>query len=49
MTDTLPAGHAIAPYKHMLTRVERKQIDALIEANKASLAPAPAPEASSRS
>lgn len=48
LTDTLPAGHAIAPYKHMLTRVERKQIDALIEANKASLAPAPAPEASSR-
>ncbi|MBT0962013.1 methionine--tRNA ligase [Denitromonas iodatirespirans] len=48
LTDTLPAGHAIAPYSHMLTRVERKQIDALIEANKASLAPAPAADSHSR-
>lgn len=38
----LPAGHTITPYQHMMTRVERKQIDALIEANRESLAPAPA-------
>jgi methionyl-tRNA synthetase len=38
----LPAGHRIQPYKHMMTRVERKQIDALLEANRESLAPAAA-------
>ncbi len=36
----LPAGHAIGTYKHLMTRIERKQVDALIEANRASLAPA---------
>ena len=46
LTDTLPAGHAIDKYQHMLTRIERAQIDALIEANKSSLAPQP--EQSSR-
>jgi methionyl-tRNA synthetase len=40
----LPGGHAIGEYKHLTTRVERKQIDALLEANKESLAPAPAPQ-----
>ncbi|ENO89713.1 methionyl-tRNA ligase [Thauera linaloolentis 47Lol = DSM 12138] len=35
----LPAGHAIQPYDHLMTRIERKQIDALIEANRESLAP----------
>jgi len=48
LTDTLPEGHGINKYGHMLTRVERAQIDKLIEANKASLAPTPAPEASSQ-
>jgi methionyl-tRNA synthetase len=43
----LPAGQAITPYQHMMTRVERKQIDALIEANRDSLAPAPAAAAAS--
>ncbi|HHW64262.1 MAG TPA: methionine--tRNA ligase subunit beta, partial [Rhodocyclaceae bacterium] len=38
----LPAGHAIQPYSHLMTRVERKQIDALLEANRESLAPAAA-------
>ncbi len=38
----LPAGHTIEPYAHLMTRIERKQIDALLEANRASLAPAPA-------
>jgi len=48
LTDTLPASHAINKYGHMLTRVERAQIDKLIDANKASLAPTPTPEASSQ-
>ena len=38
----LPAGHAIHAYQHLMTRVERKQIDALVEANRESLAPAAA-------
>ncbi len=36
----LPAGHEIRPYQHLMTRIERKQIDALLEANRDSLAPA---------
>ena len=36
----LPAGHAIQAYSHLMTRVERKQIDALLEANRETLAPA---------
>ncbi len=36
----LPAGHAIKPYSHLMTRIERKQVDALLEANRDSLAPA---------
>src|SRR5690606_31134756 len=42
----LPAGHTIKAYQHLMTRVERKQIDALLEANRESLAPAAAPAAS---
>ncbi len=41
----LPTGHTIQPYSHLMTRVERKQIDALLEANRESLAPAAAPAA----
>ncbi|GAA5170673.1 methionine--tRNA ligase [Viridibacterium curvum] len=33
----LAAGHAINIYAHLMTRIERKQIDALIDANKESL------------
>jgi methionyl-tRNA synthetase len=40
---SLPAGHRINDYQHLMTRIERKQIDALIEANRESLAPVPAP------
>ncbi|MBR0566574.1 methionine--tRNA ligase [Azoarcus sp. L1K30] len=36
----LPAGHTITPYAHLMTRIERKQIDALLDANRESLAPA---------
>jgi methionyl-tRNA synthetase len=39
----LPAGHAINPYSHLMTRVDMKQIDALVEANKQSLETPPAP------
>ncbi|MBW7862072.1 MAG: methionine--tRNA ligase [Rhodocyclaceae bacterium] len=42
----LPAGHVIQPYQHLMTRIERKAIDALIEANRETLTPAaPAPAA----
>ncbi|KAB2970585.1 methionine--tRNA ligase [Zoogloea sp.] len=36
----LPAGHTIGAYSHLMTRIERKQVDALLEANRESLAPA---------
>jgi len=36
----LPDDHRINEYKHLMTRVDQKQIDAMIEANKESLAPA---------
>ena len=38
----LPAGHSIKPYQHLAQRIERAQVDLLIEANRDSLAPAPA-------
>jgi hypothetical protein len=41
--SVLAAGHAINPYQHLLTRVEKKQVDALVEANRDSLAAAPQP------
>ena len=40
----LPEGHAIQAYSHLMTRVERKQIDALLDANRESLAPAAPPK-----
>ena len=46
--ERLPAGHAIAEYKHLMQRVDIKQLEALFEAatdaNKPA-APAPAPAA----
>jgi methionyl-tRNA synthetase len=42
----LPPAHAINPYEHLMTRIEGKQIEALLAANRESLAPAtPAPAA----
>jgi methionyl-tRNA synthetase len=41
LTEPLPAGHAIAPYSHLLSRVEERQIDALFGIAAAS-APSPA-------
>ncbi|AWI79887.1 methionine--tRNA ligase [Parazoarcus communis] len=40
--EPLPAGHTINAYTHLMTRIDRKQIDALLEANRESLAPAAA-------
>ena len=42
--QTLPAGHAINQYKHLMQRVEQTQVDNLIEANKQSIQAAAAPE-----
>jgi methionyl-tRNA synthetase len=39
-SQVLAAGHAIQPYQHLMTRIDPKQIAALIDANKQSLAPA---------
>jgi methionyl-tRNA synthetase len=39
----LPDGHAIQIYNHLMTRVDMKQIEALVEANKQSLETPPAP------
>ncbi len=42
---TLPAGHTINAYSHLMTRIDPKQVVALVEANKESLAPSePAPQ-----
>jgi methionyl-tRNA synthetase len=41
----LAAGHGITPYEHLMTRVDPKLIEKLIEANKESLAPSEAPAA----
>ncbi|HET9701858.1 MAG TPA: methionine--tRNA ligase [Burkholderiales bacterium] len=37
----LPAGHVIRPYAHLMTRVDPKQVQAMVEANRESLAPKP--------
>jgi methionyl-tRNA synthetase len=36
----LPNGHTINTYQHLMTRIDQKQIDAMIEANKQTLEPA---------
>ena len=41
-THLLPPAHLINPYEHLMTRIEGKQIDALLAANRESLAPTPA-------
>ena len=45
----LPAHPVIRTYSHLMTRIERKQVDALLEANRESLAAAPAVPATSPS
>ncbi len=45
----LPDGHTINEYKHLMTRVDPKQMTALVEANRESLKPAaPAPQSQQR-
>jgi methionyl-tRNA synthetase len=39
ITEPLPGNHVIGEYKHLMTRIDRKQVDTLIEANKDSLQP----------
>jgi methionyl-tRNA synthetase len=41
----LPPGHQINQYEHLMTRIERPAIDALVEANKQTLAPVAAAKA----
>ncbi len=41
VATSLPAGHAIAPYQHLMTRLDPKQTEAMVEANKESLQPVP--------
>ena len=43
--QTLPEGHVINQYEHLMQRVEQKQVDDLIEANKQSIQTTPAPAA----
>lgn len=38
--STLPAGHKINEYQHLMSRIDPKQIEALVLANRESLAPA---------
>jgi methionyl-tRNA synthetase len=44
----LPPAHAINPYEHLMTRIEGKQIDALLAANQQTLAPTPAQQSPQR-
>jgi methionyl-tRNA synthetase len=39
----LPAGHTIRPYEHLMTRIDPKQVTALVDANKESLQAVPSP------
>jgi methionyl-tRNA synthetase len=42
----LPAGHAVGDYKHLLNRIDPKQVDALLEGPKAAAGAAPAEDPS---
>ncbi len=39
----LPAGHTINAYQHLMTRVDPKKIEAMVDENKQTLEPTPAP------
>ncbi|MDP1996993.1 MAG: methionine--tRNA ligase subunit beta, partial [Gallionella sp.] len=39
----LPSNHEIKNYTHLMTRIDQKLIDAMIEANKETLVPSPSP------
>ena len=40
---SLLTGHAINPYQHLMTRIDPKKIEAMVEENKQNLAPTPEP------
>jgi methionyl-tRNA synthetase len=40
---SLPAGHKLLSYAHLLTRIDAKQIETMIEASKESLSQTPSP------
>jgi methionyl-tRNA synthetase len=44
LDNDLPEGHKINSYQHLITRVDSKQIEALVEANKQNLQAAAQPE-----
>jgi methionyl-tRNA synthetase len=47
--NSLQEGHQVNPYKHLVQRIDQKQIEALIAANKESLKPTtPAPHSQQR-
>ena len=39
----LPAGHAINEYQHLMTRIDPRKIEAMVEENRQNLAPTPEP------
>ncbi len=39
----LPEGHAIQEYQHLMTRIDPKKIEAMVDENKQNLAPTPEP------
>jgi methionyl-tRNA synthetase len=39
----LPAGHAINEYQHLMTRIDPKKIEAMVEENRQSMVPSPEP------
>lgn len=47
VVNGLPAGHAIQPYQHLMTRLDPKQVAAMVEASKESLQ-APQPHSEQR-
>jgi len=44
----LPPAHAINSYEHLMARIEGKQVEALLAANRETLAPAPPPQSPQR-
>ncbi len=46
--DLATTPSQIQPYQHLMTRIDPKQIEALVEANRASLAPAPEQQSQQR-
>jgi methionyl-tRNA synthetase len=44
----LPAGHEVAPYEHLMTRAEPKQLDALLGLDQPAAAPAAAAPAATQ-